>query len=221
MLLRALVAGARHCIRVMSAVTTQKPEVVFILGGPGAGKGTLCRYIVEHYGYAHLSAGDLLREERAKLGSEYGELIETHIRNGTIVPVEITCSLIDRAMQTSGNPHHRFLIDGFPRNQDNLDGWNKVMADKIILKGVIFCECSQEVCTQRCLKRGASGSGRSDDNEQSLILRHQTYLKNTLPIIEMYEQQGLVYKVNSMKTPDEVFQDVKEFFPKIGCLCTD
>lgn len=125
-MLRALAAGARRCIRTMSAMTTTKPEVVFILGGPGAGKGTLCRYIVERYGYVHLSAGDLLREERVKPGSEYGELIETHIRNGTIVPVEITCSLIDRAMQTSGNPHCRFLIDGFPRNQDNLDGWNKV-----------------------------------------------------------------------------------------------
>jgi len=124
--LRALAVGAQRCIRAMSTVTTQKPEVVFILGGPGAGKGTLCRYIVDYYGYAHLSAGDLLREERAKPNSEYGELIETHIKNGTIVPVEITCSLIDRAMQTSKNPHHRFLIDGFPRNQDNLDGWNKV-----------------------------------------------------------------------------------------------
>ncbi|XP_032680812.1 UMP-CMP kinase isoform X2 [Odontomachus brunneus] len=199
----------------MSAVT-RKPEVVFILGGPGAGKGTLCRYIVERYGYVHLSAGDLLREERAKPGSQYGELIETHIRNGTIVPVEITCSLLDRAMRISDNPHNRFLIDGFPRNQDNLDGWNKVMSDKVILKSVIFCECNQEVCTQRCLKRGAEGSGRSDDNEQSLILRHQTYLQNTIPIVTLYEQQDLVFKVDSMRPPEQVFQDVAEFFPKIG-----
>lgn len=125
--------GARTLTEVvrrvaMSAVA--KPEVVFILGGPGAGKGTLCRYIVERYGYVHLSAGDLLREERSKPGSEYGELIETHIKNGTIVPVEITCNLLDRAMQTSTNAHNRFLIDGFPRNQDNLDGWNKVKVSR-------------------------------------------------------------------------------------------
>lgn len=122
-MLKALAVGAR---RIAMSVVTRKPEVVFILGGPGAGKGTLCRYIVERYGYVHLSAGDLLREERAKPGSQYGELIETHIRNGTIVPVEITCSLLDRAMRISDNPYNRFLIDGFPRNQDNLDGWNKV-----------------------------------------------------------------------------------------------
>lgn len=90
------------------------------------------------------------------------------------------------------------------------------MAEKVNVKAVIFCKCSQQVCTQRCLNRGAKGSGRSDDNEESLILRHQTYLQNTLPIIEKYEKQGLVFKVNSMKSPGKVFQDVAEFLPKIG-----
>ena len=57
--------------------------------------------------------GDLLREERNSPGSEYGELIENHIRNGTIVPVAITCSLLERAMNNSEK--NDFLIDGFPR----------------------------------------------------------------------------------------------------------
>lgn len=110
----------------MSATPVSKPQVLFILGGPGAGKGTVCKKIVKAYGYVHLSAGDLLREERTKPGSEYGELIENHIKNGTIVPAEITCNLLDRAIQTSNTPHKRFLIDGFPRNQENLRGWNEV-----------------------------------------------------------------------------------------------
>lgn len=104
----------------------QKFEVLFILGGPGAGKGTLCRNINEKYGYVHLSAGDLLREERMNSNSKYGELIENYIKDGKIVPVAITCSLLDRAMQMTDSPHKRFLIDGFPRNQDNIDGWNEV-----------------------------------------------------------------------------------------------
>lgn len=211
---RLLVAGLRHL--KMSAVG-QKPEVLFVLGGPGAGKGTLCYHIVNKYGYEHLSAGDLLREHRNEPGSQYGELIESHIRNGTIVPVEITCSLLDNKMQSSKNPHKRFLIDGFPRNQDNVDGWNKVVSDRVILKGVLFCECNLEVCTQRCLKRGAAGSGRSDDNKEVLAKRHQTYIEATLPIIEHYEKQGMVYKVDSLKSPEEVFQQVVEnIFPKIG-----
>lgn len=121
-MLTVFTAGLR--LFAMSAI--QKFEVLFILGGPGAGKGTLCYHISKQYGYVHLSAGDLLREERMKPGSQYGELIENHIKNGSIVPVAITCSLLDRAMQASDNPHKRFLIDGFPRNQDNIDGWNEV-----------------------------------------------------------------------------------------------
>ncbi|XP_031838880.1 cytidine/uridine monophosphate kinase Dak1 isoform X2 [Nomia melanderi] len=198
----------------MSAI--QKFEVLFILGGPGAGKGTLGRCIMEKYGYVHLSAGDLLREERMKPESEYGELIENHIKNGTIVPVAITCSLLDRAMENSASPHKRFLIDGFPRNQDNLDGWNKEMTDKCIVKGVLFCECSKEVCTQRCLKRGAAGSGRTDDNEDVLLKRHETYITNTLPIVEYFEKQNSMYKVNSMQTPEKVAEDASEILTKIG-----
>merc|ERR550532_2028564 len=95
-----------------------KPNVMFVLGGPGAGKGTQCARIVEKYGHVHLSAGDLLRAERASPGSQYGELIEHHITNGTIVPVAITCSLLERAMKESAK--NEFLIDGFPRNEESL-----------------------------------------------------------------------------------------------------
>ncbi|XP_076340949.1 UMP-CMP kinase-like isoform X3 [Tachypleus tridentatus] len=144
----------------------EKPTVVFVLGAPGAGKGTQCEKIVNEFGFVHLSAGDLLREERNTPGSEYGELIENHIRNGTIVPVEITCSLLQNAMNKSETK--KFLIDGFPRNENNLEGWNRVMGNKVNLKFVLFFDCPEEVCVDRCLKRGAAGSGRSDDNEDSL-----------------------------------------------------
>ncbi|KOX77775.1 UMP-CMP kinase [Melipona quadrifasciata] len=203
-------------LRFFTMSAEQKFEVLFILGGPGAGKGTLCRYITEKYGYVHLSAGDLLREERMKPNSKYGELIEKFIKNGKIVPVAITCSLLDNNMQASDSPHKRFLIDGFPRNQDNVDGWNETMSEKCIVKGVLFCECSKEMCTQRCLKRGAAGSGRSDDNEEVLVKRHETYITNTLPLIEYFEKQGLIYKVNSMQSPEKVFEDTKEILSKIG-----
>lgn len=64
----------------------------------GSGKGTQCSNIVNEYGFTHLSAGDLLREERKRPGSQYGALIEDYITNGKIVPVEITCSLLENAM---------------------------------------------------------------------------------------------------------------------------
>ena len=95
--------------------------------------------------------GDLLRAERNEPGSKYGELIEGHIRNGTIVPVEITCALLEAAMNKSEK--NKFLIDGFPRNEDNLEGWNKAMGDKVEQKMVLFFDCNQETCVKRCLSR--------------------------------------------------------------------
>lgn len=184
-----------------------KPNVIFVLGGPGAGKGTQCSKIVEQFGHVHLSAGDLLRAERAAPGSEFGELIEGHLVNGTIVPVEITCSLLERAMTESEK--NNFLIDGFPRNENNLEGWSKVMGDKVNLQCVLFFHCTQEVCTARCLSRGAAGSGRSDDNEESLKKRFVTYEQATMPIIMQFEEQNLVRKIDASKSQEEVYSEVE------------
>lgn len=200
-----------RCIRQLSDyITKMLPEVVFVLGAPGAGKGTQCSLIAKEFGFVHLSAGDLLREERQRPGSEYGEMIEEKIRNGEIVPVEVTCSLIHNAIQKSGKT--RFLIDGFPRNENNLHGWERVMSDKTKLLFVLFFECSRDICTERCLNRGKAGSGRSDDNLESLKKRFNTYLNDTMPIINHYDKKGLVRRVNAEVPPEKVFNDVKKVF---------
>ncbi|XP_013137013.1 PREDICTED: UMP-CMP kinase [Papilio polytes] len=117
-------------------------------------------------------------------------------------------------MQKSGKP--RFLIDGFPRNKDNLDGWNRVMSDKSKLLFVLFFECSRDICTERCLGRGAAGSGRSDDNLESLQKRFNTYINDTMPIINHYDELGLVKRINAESVPEEVFQGVKKAFDGAG-----
>lgn len=206
-----------------------KPNVVFVLGAPGAGKGTQCQRIVDKFGFVHLSAGeldicekvphlyqksflsgDLLRAERKSPGSQYGELIEHHITNGTIVPVAITCSLLERAMKESDK--NDFLIDGFPRNEDNLTGWNEAMGDKVCLKFVLNFDCGQEVCLERCLARGAAGSGRSDDNEESLKKRFVTFVNATTPIIKHFEGQDLVKTINAERSVEQVWADVEKLF---------
>lgn len=88
----------RQPYRSIYAMSSEKPKIVFVLGAPGAGKGTQCSKIVDEFGFVHLSAGDLLREERQRPGSEFGELIEECITNGKIVPVEVTCSLLENAI---------------------------------------------------------------------------------------------------------------------------
>ena len=96
------------------------PTVVFVLGGPGAGKGTQCSNIVNDFGFVHLSAGDLLRAHM-KSGSEDGNMVAEMIKNGQIVPSVVTVRLLLDAMKASSK--ERFLIDGFPRNKENRDAW--------------------------------------------------------------------------------------------------
>ena len=92
------------------------PIVIFILGGPGSGKGTQCELIQTNFKFHHLSAGDLLRAERNKPGSENGALIQKYIDEGKIVPSQITIALLEQAMKEKGWENGKFLIDGFPRN---------------------------------------------------------------------------------------------------------
>ncbi|XP_067582160.1 UMP-CMP kinase isoform X1 [Pseudorca crassidens] len=172
----------------------------------------------EKYGYTHLSAGELLRDERKNPDSQYGELIEKYIKDGKIVPVEITISLLRREMDqtmAANAQKNKFLIDGFPRNQDNLQGWNKTMDGKADVSFVLFFDCNNEICIERCLERGKS-SGRSDDNRESLEKRIQTYLQSTKPIIDLYEEMGKVKKIDASKSVDEVFDEVVKIFDKEG-----
>ena len=210
-MLHIFINGGVKLIHKMTQLV--KPKVVFVLGGPGAGKGTQCANIVKEYGFVHLSAGDLLRDERQRPSSKYGELIENHIKNGTIVPVEITCKLIDIAMKNSKT--NRFLIDGFPRNKDNLEGWKREMENNVDLLFVLFLDCQEDVCINRCLERGALGSGRSDDNEETLKKRIQTFYNDSLPIVEYYRTLNLVKTIDAGKTKEDVFNDIKAIFNNI------
>lgn len=98
------------------AFSEDEATVIFVLGGPGSGKGTQCAKLVKDYGFTHLSAGDLLRAEQAREGSKYGQLIADYIKAGDIVPQEVTLALLEQAMRESESK--KFLIDGFPRKMD-------------------------------------------------------------------------------------------------------
>ena len=91
-----------------------KVSVIFVLGGPGAGKGTQCANLVRDYGFTHLSAGDLLRAEQDRPGSQFGEMIKQYIKEGTIVPMEVTVQLLENAIteKIEGSGTGKFLIDG-------------------------------------------------------------------------------------------------------------
>ena len=182
--------------------------VVFVLGGPGSGKGTNCSKIEEQFGYVHLSAGDLLRAERQS-GSELAEMINTYIKEGKIVPAEVTVRLLRNAMEKSGSS--KFLIDGFPRDLQNLECWKAEMSSVAETQFLLFLDCPHEIMTARLLERGKT-SGRSDDNEESVRKRLVTYEQSTRPIIDSFRQEGKVREVNSNRSFEEVFADVSLHF---------
>ena len=185
----------------------KKCQVVFILGGPGSGKGTQSALISEKFGYTHLSAGDLLRKEREK-GGEIAKMIETYIQNGKIVPSEITVGLIHSAMQQMDSI--KFLIDGFPRDINNISCWEKNM-NNVELKFVIFLDVSEEIMTSRLLERSKT-SGRSDDNLETIKKRFRTYINETKPIIDIFDTLGKVRKIDSTGTIKDVFTEVATHF---------
>ncbi|KAI9485522.1 MAG: adenylate kinase-domain-containing protein [Benjaminiella poitrasii] len=195
----------------MTATTTFDPKevtVIFVLGGPGAGKGTQCENIKRDYDFVHLSAGDLLREEQKREGSKYGELIQNYIREGLIVPMEVTIALLENAMKEAieKDKKTRFLIDGFPRKMDQADKFEETVVES---KFVLYFSCTEETLLERLMKRSAT-SGRVDDNIESIKKRFQVFKDTSFPVIEAFEKKDKVRQINAEKSIDDVYNDVKK-----------
>jgi len=180
------------------------PMVVFVLGGPGAGKGTQCANLVRDYGYTHLSAGDLLREH-IKSGSKEGNMVADMIKNGQIVPSEVTVGLLADAMLAAKND--KFLIDGFPRNAENRAAFEREMGYDC--EFVLFFDCPEAVMEKRLLGRN---EGRTDDNIETIRKRFKVFIESSMPVVSHYESQGKVKRVIADKSVDEVYEVTKSFF---------
>ena len=157
--------------------------MVFILGGPGSGKGTQCARLVQRFGYTHLSAGDLLRGEQQR-DSPQALLIKNYIKEGKIVPVEITCGLLLKAMTEleETQAERVFLVDGFPRTFENWEGWQRVVGADVALAFVLLLECGEDVMRERLLARGRT-SGRADDNQEAIQKRLRVLRHETIPLV--------------------------------------
>ncbi|XP_048587761.1 adenylate kinase isoenzyme 5 isoform X3 [Nematostella vectensis] len=181
-------------------------RIVYILGGPGAGKGTICDSVVKKYNYCHLSAGDLLREEVTR-GNERGQMITEMMREGKLVPKEITIGLLQDAMREHKDMPG-FLIDGFPRDIDQGITFEEQVTDSDF---VLYLECTEEVMQERLLKR-AETSGRPDDNIETIKKRFVTFLEKTVPVVEHYEKQSKAHRVDATRTVGEICMDVYKIF---------
>lgn len=202
------------------AFTAEQAVVVFVLGGPGAGKGTQCARLVSELGFVHLSAGDLLRAEQLRPDSSYGAMIKEYIKEGKIVPMEVTIKLLENAMRDSmkerATTPSLFLVDGFPRQMDQA-----IEFDRTVRPGslVLFLTCPEEVLLERLMERGKT-SGRDDDNAESIKKRFQTFIKTSMPVVEYYRAMDKVVDIDSSQTIDEVYAVISKalvpVLPKSG-----
>lgn len=198
------------------AFDPKEVTVVYILGGPGSGKGTQSTHLVEHYGFTHLSAGDLLREEQNREGSDYGELIKSYIKEGLIVPMEVTVKLLENAMRAKLDDQGkgRFLIDGFPRKMDQAAFFEQAVCPSTC---TVFLDCPEEVMRKRLLNRGLT-SGRADDNEESIVKRFRTFVETSMPVVDHFEAEDRVVKVDADKEENEVYEDIIQGLAKKDLL---
>lgn len=181
------------------------PNVVYVLGGPGAGKGTMCELAEIQLGWTHLSTGNLLRAEQ-EAGGPTTEVIKKYIAAGALVPNEIVVRLLKDAMEatTRTTGKRNFLIDGFPRSLSNLEAWYEVFGREAELPTMLYFECPFEVLEQRILGR-ARYSGRADDNVEAMKLRFDTFKEETLPTVELFRSKGKCVELDTSQDRETVY----------------
>lgn len=180
---------------------------IILFGPPGSGKGTQSEKLIAAYGLKHLSTGDLLRSEIAKqtpLGLEAKSIMD----RGQLVPDAVVVGMISSALDS--NPQAKgFLFDGFPRTAAQSEALDKLLERKNTEIGVVLAlEVSEEELVHRLLNRGLT-SGRSDDNNESVIrARIIEYQDKTAVVADYYSRFNKVVKVKGEGTVDEIFSSL-------------
>jgi len=178
-----------------------KLPVIWVLGGPGSGKGTQCDKIVAKYGYTHLSSGDLLRAE-VQSGSERGKQLTEIMTKGDLVPMFVVLDLLAEAMLSKLDGSKGYLIDGYPRE---VQQGKEFEAEILPCTQILYFDVSDATMTERLLNRGKS-SGRADDNEDTIKLRLNTFHQHSKPVIEAYASK--CKSIPAERDPNDIFADV-------------
>jgi adenylate kinase len=179
--------------------------IVFVLGAPGAGKGTQCEKIAAAFGYTHLSTGDLLRAEVAS-GSALGAELAAIMAAGELVSTSLVLRLVSGAMAASGA--HKFLLDGYPRALDQAVQFEAALGAPAF---VLAFDADEATLEARLVKRGET-SGRADDNVESIRKRFATFRAQSEAVIDFYGRVGLLRRVDALRPVDAVFDDAAAHF---------
>lgn len=193
---------------------------LILIGAPGAGKGTLSVPLKEKLGIPTISTGDLLRDAIANK-TEEGLQAKSLIDQGLLVPTEVVFEMLKKRLAES-DCQNGYILDGFPRNLEqvkllesytDIDYVINIDVDlDIILKRLL----GRRVCPKckyiynttwggdnvHCAKCGAEYITRSDDNEESITKRFETFNKETAPVIQYYKNLGKVIDIKSAEAEE-------------------
>ncbi len=193
----------------------KKPLIILITGAPGCGKGTQSELIVEKYQLEHLSTGDLLRKEVAEQ-TELGQLINSYISKGKLVPDELIINLLFKKIDSLlGNDFNGIILDGFPRTLAQAETLEDMMAKRDISTDILLdVNVKEEELVKRLLKRGEQ-SGRTDDNLETIKHRLDVYQSQTKPINTYYKELSKYVEIDGIGTIEEIFSRIETEIEKV------
>ncbi len=208
-----------------------------LLGPPGAGKGTLAILLKSQLDLLHISTGDLLREEMNKQ-SELGAEAKSYVEKGELVPDELVTKLLANKLKAAP-AQTGYMLDGYPRTRAQAESLNTLLKEiNRPLDMALYLDADLDVIIKRITgRRVAPKSGRvyhivnrppkregfcdesgepliqrPDDNEETVRKRMKVYMENTLPIVQYYEDQGILQKMDGGKESEELQRELIELF---------
>ena len=175
---------------------------IVLLGAPGAGKGTQAQKLVEEFGFAHISTGDLLRAA-VKAGTKLGVEAKGYMDAGKLVPDALVIDLVKERLEAD-DAQNGFILDGFPRNASQVEALDAILTDlNTPLDAVVALDADHDVLMERMKKR-AEIEGRSDDTPEAIAKRLDVYAKETAPLLTTYEERGLLKTFNGVGSVEEI-----------------
>ncbi len=168
-----------------------------IFGRQGAGKGTQCLNIVNTYGVAHISTGDMLRAA-VKAGTEMGRRAKAVMDAGELVGDEIINGIVAERLAEPDATGPGFVLDGFPRTRPQAEALLEILGETP-LDAVINLDVPLDEVTARM-----KGRGRADDTDEAIARRLALYEEETFPVLEFFAEKGLLVTVDGLGTEEEV-----------------
>lgn len=162
---------------------------IIIFGAPGSGKGTYSEEIVAKYEMGHISTGDVLRGE-IKNGTELGNIAKGYIDNGQLIPDELMIDILAKTYDSMSSSNG-VIFDGFPRTIEQAEALKRMLSERGHDMGMMIeLVVDEETLMARLLNR-AIEQGRADDNEETIKKRFEVYNKQTSPLAEWFQNEGI------------------------------